>query len=219
MSAPSAPLPNFSLGEGLLPAIAQDAETGEVLMMAYMNAESFAETLASGQACYYSRSRGTLMAKGRGERARAVGGEVLVDCDGDAILLKVEQQGGAACHTGYRSCFYRRLTPRVPRSWASRCLIPTRFIKRAEAMQRRAALTAIIFWLACQPSALPCSSPVQANPVQSLICRSCSATISSMASIAGSRPICRPGSSSILARVTPTACSRRASSSRRFAAR
>jgi phosphoribosyl-AMP cyclohydrolase len=115
MSALSAPLPNFSLGEGLLPAIAQDAETGEVLMMAYMNAESFAETLASGRACYYSRSRGRLWRKGEEsghvQRVR----EVLVDCDGDAILLKVEQQGGAACHTGYRSCFYRRLTPEGPR--------------------------------------------------------------------------------------------------------
>ncbi|HEX4148877.1 MAG TPA: phosphoribosyl-AMP cyclohydrolase [Pirellulales bacterium] len=110
MPAPGDPLPNFTQGDGLLPAIAQDAETGEVLMMAYMNAESFAETLASGRACYYSRSRERLWRKGEEsghvQRVR----EVLVDCDGDAILLKVDQQGGAACHTGYRSCFYRRLS-------------------------------------------------------------------------------------------------------------
>ena len=111
MAVQSAPLPNFSLADGLLPAIAQDAETGEVLMMAYMNAESFAETLTSGRACYYSRSRGRLWRKGEESGHVQVVREVLVDCDGDAILLKIEQRGGAACHTGYRSCFYRRLTP------------------------------------------------------------------------------------------------------------
>lgn len=111
MAVPSTQLPNFSLGDGLLPAIAQDAETGEVLMMAWMNADSFAETLASGRACYYSRSRGRLWRKGEESGHVQVVREVLVDCDGDAILLKVEQQGGAACHTGYRSCFYRRVTP------------------------------------------------------------------------------------------------------------
>ncbi|HEX3725076.1 MAG TPA: phosphoribosyl-AMP cyclohydrolase [Pirellulales bacterium] len=111
MAARSAQLPNFSLADGLLPAIAQDAETGEVLMMAWMNAESFAETLASGQACYFSRSRGRLWRKGEESGHVQLVREVLVDCDGDAILLKVEQQGGAACHTGYRSCFYRRVTP------------------------------------------------------------------------------------------------------------
>jgi phosphoribosyl-AMP cyclohydrolase len=111
MAVPSAQLPNFSLADGLLPAIAQDAETGEVLMMAWMNAESFAETLASGRACYFSRSRGRLWRKGEESGHVQLVREVLVDCDGDAILLKVEQQGGAACHTGYRSCFYRRVTP------------------------------------------------------------------------------------------------------------
>lgn len=110
MTHAQAPLPDFSRGNGLLPAVAQDAKTGEVLMLAFMSAESLAETLATGQACYYSRSRSRLWRKGEesGHVQRVV--EVLVDCDGDAILLKVEQQGGAACHTGYRSCFYRRLT-------------------------------------------------------------------------------------------------------------
>lgn len=104
-------LPNFSSADGLLPAVAQDAQTGEVLMMAYMNAESFAETLSTGRACYYSRSRRRLWRKGEESGNVQWVREVLVDCDGDAILLKVEQQGGAACHTGHRSCFYRRLTP------------------------------------------------------------------------------------------------------------
>ena len=114
MSVPdpsSASGPDFSKGGGLLPAIAQDAQTGEVLMMAYMNAESFAETLSTGRAVYYSRSRNKLWRKGEEsghvQRVR----QVLVDCDLDAILLKVEQVGGAACHEGYKSCFYRQVTP------------------------------------------------------------------------------------------------------------
>ena len=103
--------PDFTRGDGLLPAIAQDAGTGEVLMMAYMNAESFAETLATGRAVYYSRSRKRLWRKGEesGNVQRVVG--AFVDCDCDAILLKVEQIGGAACHEGYRSCFFRQVTP------------------------------------------------------------------------------------------------------------
>jgi phosphoribosyl-AMP cyclohydrolase len=103
--------PDFSKGDGLLPAIAQDAETGDVLMLAYMNAESYAETLATGRAVYYSRSRKKLWRKGEEsgnvQQVRAI----FVDCDGDTILLKVSQIGGAACHTGYKSCFYRQVTP------------------------------------------------------------------------------------------------------------
>jgi phosphoribosyl-AMP cyclohydrolase len=103
------PLPHFTAAGGLLPAIAQDAETGEVLMLAWMNAESFAETVATGRAVYYSRSRGRLWRKGEqsGHVQQVVA--VLVDCDADAILLKVRQAGGAACHMGYRSCFFRQL--------------------------------------------------------------------------------------------------------------
>jgi phosphoribosyl-AMP cyclohydrolase len=111
MSAEPNELPDFSQGDGLLPAIAQDAETGEVLMMAYMNAESFAETLRTGQAVYYSRSRRRLWRKGEESGHVQDVEAVLVDCDGDSILLKVRQRGGAACHTGYRSCFYRQITP------------------------------------------------------------------------------------------------------------
>src|SRR5579871_2221299 len=110
MNAPETPIPDFAKGDGLLPAIAQDATTGEVLMMAWMNAESFAETLATGRAVYYSRSRGRLWRKGEESGHVQVVREVLVDCDADTILLKVEQ-AGAACHTGFRSCFYRRVGP------------------------------------------------------------------------------------------------------------
>jgi phosphoribosyl-AMP cyclohydrolase len=101
-------IPDFSKGDGLLPAIAQDAETGEVLMLAWMNAESFAETAASGQVVYFSRSRGRLWRKGEesGHRQEVV--SILVDCDADTILLKVRQTG-PACHEGYRSCFFREV--------------------------------------------------------------------------------------------------------------
>ena len=114
MTATNASLPDFSNGDGLLPAIAQDAQTGEVLMLAWMNAESFAETLATGRACYYSRSRQRLWRKGEESGHVQDVEAVLVDCDGDTILLKVRQQGGAACHTGYRSCFYRQVTAAEP---------------------------------------------------------------------------------------------------------
>ncbi len=116
MTATTASLPDFSNGDGLLPAIAQDSETGEVLMLAWMNAESFAETLATGRACYYSRSRKRLWRKGEESGHVQDVEAVLVDCDGDTILLKVRQQGGAACHTGYRSCFYRQITPTEPQT-------------------------------------------------------------------------------------------------------
>ena len=110
MTDAAAPLPDFSRGEhGLLPAIAQDAETGEVLMMAWMNAEAFAETRATGRAVYYSRSRGKLWRKGEESGHTQDVRAILVDCDGDTILLKVKQHGDAACHTGHRSCFFRQL--------------------------------------------------------------------------------------------------------------
>jgi phosphoribosyl-AMP cyclohydrolase len=102
--------PDFSKGDGLLPAIAQDADTGEVLMLAYMNAESFAQTVATGEAVYFSRSRNRLWRKGEESGHTQHVRAVLVDCDGDTILLKVVQRGGAACHEGYRSCFFREVT-------------------------------------------------------------------------------------------------------------
>jgi len=94
-----------------LPAIAQDAETGEVLMMAYMNEESYKETLESGRAVYFSRSRNKLWRKGEESGNVQEVKAIYLDCDEDTILLKVNQIGGAACHVGYKSCFYRRVTP------------------------------------------------------------------------------------------------------------
>ncbi|WP_421843575.1 phosphoribosyl-AMP cyclohydrolase [Marinobacter algicola] len=95
--------------DGLVPAIAQDAVTGDILMMAWMNAESLRLTAEEGQAVYWSRSRGKLWRKGETSGHQQVISEILLDCDEDVILLKVEQKGGIACHTGRRSCFYRRL--------------------------------------------------------------------------------------------------------------
>lgn len=103
--------PDFSRGDGLVPAIAQDAATGDVLMMAYMNAESYAETLATGRAVYYSRSRKKLWRKGEESGNVQHVKAIYVDCDLDTILLRVDQVGGAACHDGYKSCFYRQVTP------------------------------------------------------------------------------------------------------------
>ncbi len=103
--------PDFDRGNGLLPAIAQDAQTGDVLMMAYMSPESYAETLRTGRAVYYSRSRKKLWRKGEESGNVQHVKAVFVDCDLDTILLTVEQVGGAACHDGYRSCFYRQVTP------------------------------------------------------------------------------------------------------------
>ncbi len=93
---------------GLLPAVAQDVETGEILMLAWMNEESWRETLASGRACYYSRSRQRLWRKGEESGHVQEVAEIRLDCDRDTILLKVRQIGGAACHLGYRSCFFRQ---------------------------------------------------------------------------------------------------------------
>ena len=95
--------------DGLAPAIAQDAASGEVLMLAWMSRESLARTLATGEATYWSRSRAALWRKGEtsGHLQKVV--EVRLDCDSDAILLRVEQVGGIACHTGRRRCFYKLL--------------------------------------------------------------------------------------------------------------
>jgi len=93
---------------GLVPVIAQQHDSGEVLMMAWMNRQALAETLASGRVCYWSRSRGKLWRKGETSGQTQVLVELRVDCDGDTLLLRVRQTG-VACHTGRRSCFYRRL--------------------------------------------------------------------------------------------------------------
>ncbi len=92
--------------DGLVPAIAQQFDTGEVLMMAWMNADSIAETLRSGRVCYWSRSRQSLWRKGETSGQGQALKELRLDCDGDTILLHVDQTG-VACHTGRRTCFYR----------------------------------------------------------------------------------------------------------------
>ncbi len=94
---------------GLAPAIAQDADTGEVLMLAWMNREAYEETLRTGRACYFSRSRNRLWRKGEESGHVQEVESVYVDCDADTILLKVRQLGGAACHEGYKSCFFRKV--------------------------------------------------------------------------------------------------------------
>jgi phosphoribosyl-AMP cyclohydrolase len=99
---------DFGKGGGLVVAIAQDAGTGEILMIAHMNEESLRRTLETGQVHYWSRTRG-LWHKGESSGNVQELKGLFVDCDGDAILLQVEQRGGAACHTGKRSCFFRKL--------------------------------------------------------------------------------------------------------------
>ena len=100
---------DFSKGNGLVTAIAQDAKTGEILMVANMNEESLARTVETGEAVYWSRSRQRLWHKGEESGNVQKVTDLYVDCDGDAVLMKIEQIGDAACHTGKRSCFFRRL--------------------------------------------------------------------------------------------------------------
>jgi phosphoribosyl-AMP cyclohydrolase len=107
--AVAAELPNFNTPGGLVTAIVQDATTGRVLMLAHMNREAWEETVATGRACYFSRSRGRLWRKGEESGHVQHVREAYVDCDGDAVLLKVDQTG-AACHEGFESCFFRRRT-------------------------------------------------------------------------------------------------------------
>jgi phosphoribosyl-AMP cyclohydrolase len=102
--------PDFDKCE-LIPVIAQDVESGDVLMLAYMNREAFAETVRTGRVCYYSRSRGKLWRKGEESGHVQEVRAIYFDCDADTLLVKVHQVGGAACHEGYRSCFFRQLLP------------------------------------------------------------------------------------------------------------
>lgn len=94
---------------GLVPAIAQDATSGRILMVAWMNREALAETEATGRAVYWSRSRGRLWRKGEESGHSQRVHEIRLDCDGDVVLLAIEQTGGIACHTGRQSCFFSRL--------------------------------------------------------------------------------------------------------------
>ncbi|OQX24537.1 MAG: phosphoribosyl-AMP cyclohydrolase [Desulfobacteraceae bacterium IS3] len=99
---------DFQKMKGLIPAIVQDHETGEVLMLAFMNQEAWDATLSTGLATYYSRSRNELWVKGKTSGNLQKVKEIRIDCDNDTVLMKVEQIGGAACHTGHKSCFFRK---------------------------------------------------------------------------------------------------------------
>jgi phosphoribosyl-AMP cyclohydrolase len=110
MNEESRNAPAFSGPQDLITAVAQDATSGEVLMVAHMNREAWEETLRTGRAVYFSRARQRLWRKGEESGNVQHVREVFVDCDGDTVLLKVEQVGGAACHEGYSSCFFRKVT-------------------------------------------------------------------------------------------------------------
>jgi phosphoribosyl-AMP cyclohydrolase len=124
------PLVDFEKSGGLVPAIAQDAATGVVLMMAWMNREAFEETLRTGRAVYFSRSRNKLWRKGEESgNVQEVKG-VYLDCDADTILLKVHQIGGAACHEGYQSCFFRQVEGEQLKVIAERVFDPKAVYKK-----------------------------------------------------------------------------------------
>ena len=121
---------DFAKSGGLVPAIAQDAATGQVLMMAWMNQEAFDETVRTGRAVYWSRSRGKLWRKGEESGHVQEVREIFIDCDADTILLKVNQIGGAACHEGYASCFFRRMEGSKLKTIATRLFDPKQVYKK-----------------------------------------------------------------------------------------
>ncbi len=102
---------DLKFDDGLIPAIVQDGKSGEVLMLGHMNAEAYQKTLSSGYVTFYSRSRRQLWMKGETSGHRLEVREIRVDCDGDAILIQASLTGPGCCHLGYKSCFFRRLTP------------------------------------------------------------------------------------------------------------
>lgn len=99
---------DFEKGGGLVPVVIQDHASGQILMLGYMNREAWEETLKTGKVTYWSRSRKKLWLKGETSGHVQVVKEIYLDCDGDALLIRVDQVGGAACHTGYQSCFHHR---------------------------------------------------------------------------------------------------------------
>jgi phosphoribosyl-AMP cyclohydrolase len=117
-------IPAFAGPDALVTVVAQDATTGQVLMVAHMNREAWDETVASGKAVYYSRARRRLWRKGEESGNIQHVREIFVDCDADTVLLKVEQVGGAACHEGYPSCFFRQVTPNGLKLVAKRLFDP-----------------------------------------------------------------------------------------------
>lgn len=122
--------PDFAKCGGLLPVIAQDELSGDVLMMAYMNEEAYNETLATGRAVYYSRSRQKLWRKGEESGNVQMVKSIYLDCDRDTLLIKVDQIGGAACHEGYKSCFFRQVTPEGLKVVAERVFDPKEVYKK-----------------------------------------------------------------------------------------
>ena len=121
--------PDFSKSD-LIPVIAQDDASGDVLMLAYMNETAWKETLATGRVCYYSRSRQKLWRKGEESGNVQEVREIYIDCDADTILLKVHQIGGAACHEGYPSCFFRRVEGNDLRVVGERVFDPQKVYKK-----------------------------------------------------------------------------------------
>lgn len=125
-------VPAFAEPDGLITAVAQDAHTGQVLMVAHMNREAWEQTLATRRAVYYSRARGRLWRKGEESGNFQLVREVFVDCDADAVLLMVEQIGGAACHEGYPSCFFRQVVPEGLKTVAERVFNPSEVYGKSE---------------------------------------------------------------------------------------
>ncbi len=121
---------DFDKAGGLVAAIAQDHQTGEVLMIAWMNREAFEETVRTGRAVYFSRSRSKLWRKGEESGNVQEVKAIYVDCDADAVLLKVNQIGGAACHEGYKSCFFRQLDQGEWKTIAERVFDPKAVYKK-----------------------------------------------------------------------------------------
>lgn len=121
---------DWDKANGLVAAIAQDADTGTVLMIAWMNREAFEETVRTNRACYFSRSRNRLWRKGEESgHVQEVKG-IFIDCDADAVLIKVKQIGGSACHEGYESCFFREVTGGVENVIAERVVDPKTVYKK-----------------------------------------------------------------------------------------
>ena len=121
---------DFKKTGGLIPAIAQDWKTGEVLMLAYINEESWKETLRTGHGVYWSRSRSKLWHKGEESGNVQIVKEILVDCDADTVIFKVEQVGGAACHEGYRTCFFRKVAGDTLEVVGERVFDPSKVYKK-----------------------------------------------------------------------------------------
>lgn len=115
---------DFSKGDGLVPVVVQDDASGDVLMLAYMNRAAYERTVETGYACYWSRSRRALWVKGETSGNRQEVRSIHVDCDGDTLLLRIVQHGGAACHEGYASCFFRRHEAGAWRVTADRVVDP-----------------------------------------------------------------------------------------------